>query len=681
MSLTNFELPVRDRRVLRALVPIVCGPDAARFDHIEQILRHVEATLASFGSGQRRAILVGLRAFEVLAIVRRPFGRTFSRMPRGAASRYYHAWWSSRRALARSTARALKGLLVLGYYEQPAVRARLGYFPDPWIAQTAQRRFRLWSADIHLHERQLLAPDPLVSPSSPPEAAVSSTSKSSTKVHTRRDFLGGELDCDVVVVGSGAGGGVIAAELGECGLDVILLEEGGYHPSNEFTAGAAAMVRKLYRDGGTQVALGTPPISFAEGRCVGGSTTVNGGMCWRTPGSVLEQWSREHAVEAILPGQMERYFERVERFVSAAHQDPGSIGRDQELLREGAERRGWQVIPNVRNQLHCGGCNNCVFGCPTGAKRSTLVSYIPRAMSFGVEVFADCHVERVSMRGKRAVGLRGYVVGEDGRPGPPFTVRARRVVLAAGAIQTPAILLRSGVRSPSGQVGRNLTLHPNAAVVALFDEAVAGWRGVHQAYQVRQFQDQGIIMAAVNLPPSLLATAIGRYGRGLAEVMQRYNHVVSAGVLVEDTGSGRVRLLPNGRPAAFYNLSRRDARTLVRGTALLSELLLAAGARRVIVPFDGVADLLAPDDAVRLRTLELPPRAMDLTTVHVMGTARMGGDPTRHVCDSYGRVYDTDGLYVADASLFPSPIGINPMETIMALATRNAERMLESWKP
>jgi choline dehydrogenase-like flavoprotein len=385
-------------------------------------------------------------------------------------------------------------------------------------------------------------------------------------------------------------------------------------------------------------------------------------------------------VEAIAPERMERYFHRVERFVSAAHQDPGSIGRDQEILRAGAERQGWQVIPNIRNQIHCCGCNNCVLGCPTGAKRSTLVSYIPRAMSFGVEVYADCRVESVVMRGKRAVGVRGRVVDEDGRPGAPFTVRAKRVVLAAGAIQTPALLMRSGVRSPSGRIGRNLTLHPNSAVVAIFDEEVRGWEGVHQAYQVRQFQDEGIIMAAVNLPPPLLAMATGKYGLDLGEVMGQYNHIVSAGVLVEDTASGRVHLLPNGQPAAFYNLSERDARTLVRGTALLCEALFTAGARRVIVPFDGVPDLTSAGDARRLRDRKVPPGSMQLTTVHVMGTARMGGDPTRHVCDPYGRVYDTEGLYVADASLFPSPIGINPMETIMALATRNAERILEDWK-
>jgi choline dehydrogenase-like flavoprotein len=670
MPLADFRLSNRAHRTLRALLPIVCGSYARTLT--EDVIDHVELTLRSFPSGPRGLITAGLTLFEFAAIARPPFGRTFSHLPAKAARRYYRAWWSSRLVLLRRIARLLKGLLVLGHYEQPAVQRRLGYDPAPWIAQTAQRRLQMWSVDIARHEERLLAPDPLVPSASPAKRA-------STTVHTRCDFHGGELDCDVVVVGSGAGGGVMAAELAECGLDVIVLEEGGYHRTKEFTPQATAMVRKLYRDGGGQVTIGTPPITWAEGKCVGGSTTINGGMCWRTPGKVLQRWSDEEDVEGILPGEMERYFERVERFVSAAHQDPGSIGRDQELLHRGAEEMNWRIIPNIRNQVHCGGCNICILGCPTGAKQSTLVLYLPRAMSFGARVYADCRVEKVIMRGKRAVGVAGHVVQENGKRGAPFTVRARRVVLAAGAIQTPALLLRSGVRSPSGYIGRNLTLHPNAAVVALFDEPVEGWKGVHQAYQVRQFQDEGIIMAAVNLPPPLLALGLGKYGKPMAEVMQQYNHIVTAGVLVEDTGSGRVRSLPNGQPAAFYNLSERDARTLVRGTALLSELLFAAGARQLIVPFDGVPDLLSMEDARLLMSRKVKPQDMELNTVHVMGTARMGGDPTRYVCDSYGRVYDTDGLLVSDASLFPSPIGINPMETIMALSTRNAERILETW--
>lgn len=490
----------------------------------------------------------------------------------------------------------------------------------------------------------------------------------------RSDLL--ELACDVVVVGSGAGGAVMAAELAEAGLDVVVLEEGGYHGTEEFTGDAARAVRTLYRDGGAQMALGAPPVTFAEGRCVGGSTVINGGMSWRTPEKIVERWRMEHAVAGT--GDLARHFDRVERFISARHQDEGTVGRDNELLRVGAERKRWDTIPNVRNQVHCAGSNNCAFGCPTGAKRSTLVSYLPRALAFGARVLAHCRVDRVLLQGKRALGVDARILGPGGVTAHRLRVRARRTVVAAGAVQTPALLLRSGVQSPSGALGRHLTLHPNAKVSAIFDEKVEGWKGVHQAFQVREFQDEGFLMAAVNIPPSTLAMTLPYYGRAMTDVLDAYDRTVVGGILVEDTVSGRVRAV-GGQAVATYALSDFDAERIVRGTALLCELLFEAGAKRIVLPFEGQRDLLGPDDVRRLFARPIPKASMEVVTVHIMGTARMGEDPTRHVCDSFGRVHEADGLVVSDASLFPGPIGVNPMETIMALSTRNAERLLETW--
>src|SRR5262249_51894868 len=350
-----------------------------------------------------------------------------------------------------------------------------------------------------------------------------------------REDIGGELRLrrDAGVVGSGAGGAVVAAELAEGGLDVIVLEEGGYHPTEEFQASPTEMSPRLYRDGGASVALGTPAIFFAEGRCVGGSTVVNGGMSWRTPEKVLERWAREDGVEGIRAREMEAAFARVERRISATRQDPETFGRDNALLRAGAEAKGWKTVENVRNQGHCAGSNAFVVGCPTRAKRPTLVSYTPRALAFGARVYADCRVEKIDRAGKRATGVSGHVVRANGSRGPRFSVRAPTVVVCAGAIQTPVLLLRSGVKSPSGQVGRNLSLHPNAKVVALFDEAVEGWKGVHQAYQVREFQDEGFIMAAVTVPPALVAMSLTAYGGELGEIMADYNRMVTGGNLLE----------------------------------------------------------------------------------------------------------------------------------------------------
>jgi choline dehydrogenase-like flavoprotein len=494
-----------------------------------------------------------------------------------------------------------------------------------------------------------------------------------------RDDYDGELrlDCDVLVIGSGAGGGSLAAELAEGGLDVIVLEEGGYHGTEEFTPEASRMIRLLYRDGGAAASIGAPPVIFSEGRTVGGSTVINGGMSWRTPEKILERWRRDDGVEHIDAQAMEPYFKRVESFIHSAPQDPESMSRDNELLRIGAERKGWRYVHNIRNQVHCAGTNNCAFGCPTAAKRSVLLTYVPRALRFGARIYSDCRVEKLTRRGSRVTGARGRVVRADGGAGLGFAVEAALTVVACGAIQTPSLLMRSGIRSPSKRIGSDLALHPNTKVQALFDENVEGWKGVHQAYQVREFDDEGILFAAVNVPPGLLAMTAPHFGRELHDLMNDYHRIVNAGLLVEDSQFGKVRNVA-GRPFAFYEFSDRDAERAARATMLLCELLFAAGAKKIAAPFDGMPDLHSVEDARKLDLWKVPKTAMELFTVHLMGTARMGNDPTRHVCDSYGKVYGHQGLYVSDASLFPSPIGVNPQETIMALGTRNAERILET---
>jgi choline dehydrogenase-like flavoprotein len=491
-------------------------------------------------------------------------------------------------------------------------------------------------------------------------------------VHTRHDVHGDTvLDADVVVVGSGAGGATISAELAEAGFDVVILEEGPYYQTRDFTADTSAMVRQLYRDGGATVALGTPPVMYQEGRAVGGSTVINGGMSWRTPDKVLARWEREAGLAGITR-DLEPCFERVERRIHVAPMDGDAIGTDNRLLKKGADALGWSVIGNLRNQSHCTGSNRCAFGCPTGAKQSALVSYVPRALAYGARLYADVRVDRVMRHGKRATGVSGRVSGSGHR----VTVRARLVVLACGAIHTPALLARSGFRSPSGRIGHNLSMHPNVKVVAIFDESVANWRGAHQAFQVREFQEQGLVFAAIGMPPSILAMSFPHRGAALGRLMDQYDHMLLAGMLCEDTTTGRVRTI-DGRPQAFYQLAPADAANLQRGVSLLSELLFAAGARRILLPFHGAADLQSPDDARRLLDRPIEPRGWEVVTVHMMGTAAMGQDRSRAVTDGFGLVHDADRLMVADASLFPTPIGVNPMETIMALATRNAGHVID----
>jgi choline dehydrogenase-like flavoprotein len=498
---------------------------------------------------------------------------------------------------------------------------------------------------------------------------------------TTQDGIGGELalECGAVVVGSGAGGATVAAELAEAGVDVIMLEEGGYHPTESFTAGTGRALRTLYRDGGGGMAIGRPSVLYAEGRCVGGSTVVNGGMSWRTPAPVLQRWAEQEGLPAIGERDLAPYFEAIESRLSVGPQDPETVGRDSELFRDAARARGWAVVANRRNQRHCAGTNNCSSGCPTGAKQSMLVTSVPRALAAGARLFADVRVDRVLLgRGTRAaIGITGHVVRPGGGRGPGLTVRAGAVVVAGGAIQTPALLVRSGLRPAAGQLGRNLSVHPNAVVTAFFDEEVAGWQGVHQAFQVREFTRDGLLLSATNLTPSMLAGILPVYGAELGSLMGDYNRVITAGPLVSDTGTGRVRYLPGFGPQVFYQLTERDAARVVRGVELTARALFTAGARRVLLPFEGAPMVHSPGELGRLLARPVPRRALQLFSIHLMGTARMSADPRRGVTGSFGEFHGVPGLVVADASLFPGPVGINPMETVIALAMRNARRLLD----
>ena len=339
---------------------------------------------------------------------------------------------------------------------------------------------------------------------------------------------------------------------------------------------------------------------------------------------------------------------------------------------------GWEVISNLRNQIHCAGSNNCAFGCPIGAKRSPLVTYIPRALHFGARVYSDIRVDRVLLKRKRAVGVQGHVVNLDGSKGHRLRVDAKLVISACGSLQTPALLSRSGLRSHSGQLGKNLSMHPNVKVLAIFDEDVRGWEGVHQAYQVRHFRDEGFVFAAVNMPPAVVAMTSPHFGASLGRNMADYNRTVISGLLLEDTSLGRVLTLPNGQPLALYQLNKRDFEKLRYGLERLCEMLFAAGARKIMLPIDGADEPRSADQAKTILSRKIPRSALEVVTVHLMGTARMGEDRSVAVTDSYGFFHDAAGLMVCDASLFPSPIGVNPCLTIQALATRNAAHVLQN---
>ena len=486
----------------------------------------------------------------------------------------------------------------------------------------------------------------------------------------RRD---GRYDADVIVVGTGAGGATTAAALAAMGHDVLMLEEGDLHRTESFTTDPPAMFRRLYRDAGTSVILGTPPILFAEGKCVGGSTVINGGMCWRTPEHVLDRWDREHRLPDVSPRAMAPYFDEAERILHVEPNDERTWGRHSRSFAEGAVKLGFPVKVNPRNMDRCVGLNNCALGCPTGAKQSMLVTEVPRALQLGARLLAQARVEKILFSGSRAIGVRGRFVGDNDRPTYRFEARAPLVVLAAGARHTPGLLMRSRIRSAA--LGRNLRTHPNAKVVGVFDEPLDPWIGAHQTHQIHHFLEEGILMACAAVPPGILAMGTPGLGAEHAARMRQYNHLMTAATLVEDTGEGRVRLGPDRQPLMTFRLSSQDVETIHRGVALTAKVMFSAGARSVWLPFAHLPEIHSVDDLAKIESLPRRPDRIELMTVHSMGSARMSRDAGDGVVDERGLVHGVSGLAVADASLFPSSIGVNPQETIVALALRNAERI------
>jgi choline dehydrogenase-like flavoprotein len=486
-------------------------------------------------------------------------------------------------------------------------------------------------------------------------------------------------NCDVCVVGTGAGGGAIAAELSEGGLEVVMLEEGGHYTSKDFSLDPGKAVPMLYRDAGTSAIMGTPNILYSEGRCVGGSTVINGGMCWRTPEKILELWRWEMGLSELTPGHMEPFFEKVEERIHVAPQSPESLGRGDMLFKQAADRLGWLIHPNRRNQKDCTGEGICIFGCPTDKKQSVLVTYIPRALDNGARLYSDVKALKVKIKNGIARAVEARVLDRRTQKKKPYklTVKAKAVVLAGGTLQTPIMLMNSGVKC-NGQVGRNFKCHPTVKAVGVFDEPIHYWKGVHQGHHIHEFTEEGIDMGVAVIHPAIFALSFPQFGRESLELMELHDQMLNMGAVVKDTTSGYVKRAPWGEPMPYYNIDHVETDKLIRAAALMSELLFTAGAKRVLLPFAALEEINGPDQIKKIYNTGIRPSGIEVTTQHLFSTCRMGANPRRSVLNPWGECWDVEKLFITDASMIPSSIGVNPQETIMALATRTGQYILEN---
>jgi choline dehydrogenase-like flavoprotein len=488
------------------------------------------------------------------------------------------------------------------------------------------------------------------------------------------------------VIGSGAGGAVAAAELADAGLAVVVLEQGHHWTSADFTQREEQMLPRLFEEAGMrQTEDGS--VIVLQGRCVGGSTVHNLCYSFRTPDPILRMWQDEHQLEPLAPEAMAASFERVEKNLGVKEIRPDEVNTLNRVIQRGTEALGWSGFVTRHNRTGCVQAGYCILGCAYDAKQSMLVTYVPRADRAGARIFANARADHVEVSGGRVRAVSGRVVDHAGRAGARIRVEAPVVVLAAGAVASPELLLRSGVANRSGQVGRNLHLHPSVMVAGFFDEPLHAYRGIPQSYYVDEFIDlerdphRGYVLMPIAGFPGLTAANLPGFGREHYRWMRAFDRMAGLLVLLHDQSQGRVEPgSARGRPRIRYALDAEDARQLAEGVAHCCEVLLAAGANEVLVPYWRDPFVVRKgDDLSRILQRGVRQGDIPIASTHPQSTCRMGGDPRRSVVDAWGASHEVRGLWVADMSVFPTSLGAPPQITTAALADRTAQRILAQW--
>ena len=514
---------------------------------------------------------------------------------------------------------------------------------------------------------------------------------------------------DVCIIGSGAGGAVAAKELAQAGLSVVMLEAGENHDPATFSRHTAEMLLRLFWDGGTR-ATHDGSVLISQGRGVGGSTVHN--LCYavRTPDAILQRWETGFGIQDLSPSDLSHSLDRVEATLGVTQIREDQVNRLNRIIQRGCQVMGWRGIVQRHNRGPCPDCSaGCLLGCPTSqpgiGKQSMAVTYIPQALAAGTRLYTDCLAESVVAENGRVVGVTARFLSTatephkhaDTKPSTSedsgnergakyrLTVRSKAVVLAAGAINSPQLWLSSRLPDPGKQVGRNLHLHPAIFVAGIFDEEVDAYKGIPQSFYIDQFLDlarnpnSGYLLMPAFGPIALVAASLPSFGQEHRDLMHSHRNIAGLLVLLHDQSSGRVTVNREGSPVIRYRLNRADRASLIDGLINGAQLLFAAGASEVTLPDTRRIAIKRESDLDGIRQRGIVENDILIAASHPQGTLRMGSDSRESVVDSYGEAHAVKGLFVVDASLFPTSIGVPPMLTIAAMADRIARRMAAHW--
>ncbi len=498
------------------------------------------------------------------------------------------------------------------------------------------------------------------------------------------------IDADVCIVGSGAGGAVAAANLQAAGLKVVVLEEGGYFTQTRFRMLEREAFQNLYQEGGARTTRDASLV-ILQGKAVGGTTVVNWTTSFRTPGRVLSRWHDVHGVKGFGEADLAPHWDRVERRLNIAQVPLEATNPNNRLLYDGCEKLGIQVETTHRNTRNCIHSGYCGMGCPVDAKQSMLVSYLPDAVSAGATVISRCRVDRLRFHAGKAEAAECTLLDASGREptGAGLTVRAKRFILAAGAIGTPAILLRSGAPDPNRRLGMRTFLHPVVTSMAEFPDAVNGWYGAPQSVASHHYYDRGgevgYLLEAAPVHPGLAASALPGYGEQHRILMERLSHMafhlaLTGDGLHDDVPGGTVSLRDDGTPVVDYPVAERTWAALRHAQKVMARVQFAAGAKAVWTFHDPALRMTSEKDIDAIDALPFAAGKVAVFSAHVMGGAGMSDDPKLGVVRSEDlRHHEIENLHVLDGSVFPTGLGVNPQLSIYGLADLMSTRLASRW--
>ncbi len=488
---------------------------------------------------------------------------------------------------------------------------------------------------------------------------------------------------DVCIIGSGCGGGASAKVLAEAAKKVILLEEGGYYTSQQFDGTEETAYTHLYQQRAGQ-ATDDLSVTVLQGRCIGGSSTVNWTTSLRTPDFVLDAWKRKHGIQGLSTKDLLPYFEKVERYLDV-HEEPfENHSPNNRIILEGAKQLGYRARAVGRNTRDCQKAGACGLGCPFDAKKTVAITYVPDAVKAGATVFADFRANKIEVRGKsKRVG--GIVFDQrTQKPKTDFAIDAPVVIVSASAINSPVLLLKSNLANSGGEVGKNLTFHLTSAVFGLYERIMYGAGGIPQSAMCDEFLNKhgdggGFWLEAVPIYPTLAGLGFPGFGSAHREMMHAYPHIGATIVLVKEIdSSGRVTVNDEGRASISYSLRGRDLEYLKQGLDVAAHVQFAAGAKKVMTLHTRPTEFRSPSEIpTKLAAADWGTNEIAMYSAHPLGTCRMGADPRTSVVDSNCQSHDIKGLFVIDGSVMPTSLGVNPQVTILSIAEKSAEWLAE----